>query len=136
MKKASDICLIIGGVLAILCAIGFLVSGIIMLVFASPQFKEMIIKGLEEGTIHTTLPGTPEQVAAIVQQAFLIAGACFLPGFILAVLSAVFSFLGPKKASNTIYILNIVFGVLGGSVVNTIGGIIGILVPQSERKNG
>ena len=134
MKKASDIWLIIGGVLAILCAIGFLVSGIIMLVFASPQFKEMIIRGLEEGTIHTTLPGTPEQVATVVQQAFLIAGACFLPGFIFAVLSAVFSFLGPKKASNTIYILNIVFGVLGGSVVNTIGGVIGLLVPQNERK--
>lgn len=136
MKKASDICLIIGGVLAILCAIGFLVSGIIMLVFASPQFKEMIIKGLEEGTIHTTLPGTPEQVATIVQQAFLIAGACFLPGVVLAILSAVFSFMGPKRHTNTIYILNIVFGVLGGSVVNTIGGIIGLIVPENERKNG
>ena len=97
MKKASDICLIIGGVLAILNAIGFLVASIIMFVFASPAFKQMVIEGLQNGSIKSSLPGTPEEVATALQVVFLGLGCGFLPFFLFAVLSAVFSFIAPKK---------------------------------------
>ena len=97
MKKASDICLIIGGVLAILNAIGFLVASIIMFVFASPAFKQMVIEGLQNGSINSSIPGTPEEVATALQVVFLGLGCGFLPFFLFAVLSAVFSFIAPKK---------------------------------------
>ncbi len=133
MKKASDICLIIGGVLAILNAIGFLVASIIMFVFASPAFKQMVIEGLQNGSINSSIPGTPEEVATALQVVFLGLGCGFLPFFLFAVLSAVFSFIAPKKGTNVFYVLNIVFGVIGASIVNTVGGVIGLLVPEGER---
>ena len=133
MKKASDICLIIGGVLAILNAIGFIAAGIVMFVFSGPAFKQMIIDGLNNHTIKSDIPGTPEEIATAIQIIFLTLGCVFLPLAAFAILSAVFSFLGVSKRTNVFYVLNIVFGVIGASIVNTVGGVIGLLVPEGER---
>lgn len=134
MKKATEILLIISGVLSIVAAVGYLVSAIVLFAFASPQFTELVIKGLQEGSIHTTLPGTPEEVAKVVQMFFLGIGIAFLITLAFSISNAVFSLVARKNGTTVNYVLTIVFSVLSGTMIGIVGGIIGLVDNSSNRQ--
>lgn len=133
MRKVSNILFLVGGILAICTAFAFLCSAVVFYIFASPMTTDLIIKGLEEGNIHSTLPGTPEEVAAAIQIAFLIVAIMMTVFIVFAIVSVVVSFLARKEnASRALFILNIIFGLLGGSEVNVVGGVLALI--DSNRK--
>ena len=131
MKKASDILLLISGVISIVWGIGYLIAAIVMFVFTSPQMTQFIINGLNDGTIRSTLPGTPEEVAAAIQLVFLVIGIVMVVALAFSVTCAVFSFTTKNSRSTIGYVLVLVFGLLSGTFVGTVGGILG-LVSQDE----
>ena len=127
MKTATKVLLIIGGILAILSALSFLACGIVLVVFSGPQFYDMILKMIQDGTAHSSLPGTPEQQVATIQSAFLIAGIVLLVEVLFLAIQAVIAFMASSRRSNTLYIANIVIGVITLSVFNLAGGIVGLV---------
>ena len=127
MRKIGNVLLIIAGVFAILGSVGCLIGGIVLFVFSSPQYTAMIIEGLENGTIRSTLPGTPEQVAMQVQLMFLIFAIVLIVEVAIAIGCAVVAFLARSKQSGGLYIANIVLGVLNGSLFSVLGGIFGLV---------
>ncbi len=124
MKKAGQILLLISGIFTIISAIAVIIGGIVCLVFAGPELRQVIIDGIKDGTITTTIPGTPEEVAAILQSTFLVVGISLLASVIVIVGCAVVAFLGVKFNSKGLYIANIVLGIVGGSIFSLIGGIL------------
>lgn len=132
MRKASEILLLISGILSIIAAFGYLVSMIVFFVLGSPSFTNIVIQGLEDGTIQTTIQGTPAEVAAFMQLTFMTLAIVFIFLLLFAVGSAIVAFLGKKKGGTALYILNIVFGLLSGTILNIVGGIIG-LVAKDEK---
>ena len=127
MRKIGNILLLIAGILTILGTVGYIVASIMLFVFSGPAYKDALIEGLTNGTIHSSLPGTPEQVAGEIQVIFLAFAIVCAVEVLFAIGCAVVAFLARSKQSSGLYIANIVLGVLNGSIFSIIGGILGVL---------
>ena len=132
MKKASKILLIINGVLAILAAIGFLVTGIIFMYGATPEAREMILKLIDEGVITTTTTMTREELATFVQAMSSSLGIGFVISAVLNIPNAVLSFIAAGKEKKPLYIIVIVLSVLSSTLVGILGGIFGLISSSKE----
>ena len=132
MKKASKILLIINGVLAILAAIGFLVTGIIFMYGATPEAREMILKLIDEGAITTTTTMTREELATFVQTMSSSLGIGFVISAVLNIPNAVLSFIAAGKEKKPLYIIVIVLSVLSSTLVGILGGIFGLISSSKE----
>ena len=127
MKKIGNVLLLIAGILAIFAAVASLAGAIALIVFSGPQCTSMIIEGLQNGSIQSTLPGTPEQVTAQIQLMFLVFGIVLAVEVAIISGSAAVAFLAKSKQTSGLYIANIVLGVLSGSVLLIVGGILGLV---------
>ena len=132
MKKASKILLIINGVLAILAAIGFLVTGIIFMYGATPEAREMILKLIDEGAITTSTTMTREELATFVQTMSSSLGIGFVISAVLNIPNAVLSFIAAGKEKKPLYIIVIVLSVLSSTLVGILGGIFGLISSSKE----
>ena len=132
MKKASKILLIINGVLAILAAIGFLVTGVIFMYGATPEAREMILKLIDEGAITTTTTMTREELATFVQTMSSSLGIGFVISAVLNIPNAVLSFIAAGKEKKPLYIIVIVLSVLSSTLVGILGGIFGLISSSKE----
>ncbi len=132
MKKASKILLIINGVLAILAAIGFLVTGVIFMYGATPEAREMILKLIDEGAITTSTTMTREELATFVQAMSSSLGIGFVISAVLNIPNAVLSFIAAGKEKKPLYIIVIVLSVLSSTLVGILGGIFGLISSSKE----
>jgi hypothetical protein len=137
LKKISNILLLVGGIISVVSSAILITSAIVFIFLGcNAPFKEVIIQGIENGTITVTAPeGTSiiEQ-AELVQHIFIVLAVVLLVITIFVSISAVFSFLGAKKNTSTICIFNIVFGVLSDNIISLAGGVLG-LVKETESDN-
>lgn len=127
MRKIGNVLLILAGIFAILGCLGALGGSIALIVFSGPQFKQMIIDGLANGTIKSDLPGTPEEIATGVQAIFLGVGIFLAVEVLFTFGCAAVSFAAKAKQTSGLYIANIVLGVLTGSIFALVGGIFGLI---------
>lgn len=132
MRKASKIILLICAVLGIISALGLLVSTILMFVFASPGMTEQIQQMIADGTIHSSYSGTPEEVTRAVQFTFLIVGIVLLVVLVFEIPLIVLDFVGYKKESSGLFIAIIILSIMSGSILNIIGGVLG-LIPEETK---
>ena len=132
MKKASKILLIINGVLAILAAIGFLVTGVIFMYGATPEAREMILKLIDEGAITTSTTMTREELATFVQTMSSSLGIGFVISAVLNIPNAVLSLIAAGKEKKPLYIIVIVLSVLSSTLVGILGGIFGLISSSKE----
>lgn len=129
MKKAKQILLLIGGILSIVYLVSFIISGAVLLLLGSPALTEAIKSGLENGAIHSDLPGGVETV-----QAFLSTfGATMLIFAIFSIFAAIFSFAAKRSGGKAINILCVVFGILSGAYPSAVGGVFGIIIEERKR---
>ena len=87
MKRASQILLIVTAVLSFVGIVGLLIGAIVLFVFGSPAMHDMIVKGIQEGTINTSFDGDPETVANAVQAMFITAGVIVMIAILPTILS-------------------------------------------------
>lgn len=133
MRKASDILLIIGAIFSILGAIGCLIATIVLFVMASPEYTQYIIDAIKAGTVKTDIPGTPEEIAAIIQAGIRIGAIACIFALLFEIAAAVLAFVAKAKGTTGLYIASLVLGVLAGHVLILLGSIFG-LVSGSEQK--
>ena len=135
MKRIARTLIRVGGILGIVYAACFALAMVVFIVLATPVFTETLVNGLNNETIQSAFPGTPEQQALAIQIMFgvMAGGFAIAAGFSLA--SAVISFKCLKEDRKGLYIANIVFGLLGTSF-NAAGGILGtIAITRQERRD-
>lgn len=129
MKKAANILFLIGMILSILSAIGCLITGIICLVATGiPDLQEQLIQILEKYDVPQA------QIIAEWAKRSLVASAIglfFSTGFAIA--NSIISWKG-RDGKTPIYILNIVFGVLSGIIVNVVGAILALIADNKNDK--
>ncbi len=127
MKKVANILFLVAGILSIVLTVTWISLSVMFFVFGSGAFKELIIKGLEEGWAHTDFPGTPEEAAFAIQIMFISMGASFLFAGILSGINIFFSFRGRNNDKKSIFICNIIFGIMSGNDVNVVAAIFGLI---------
>ena len=134
MKRASQILLIVTAVLSFVGIVGLLIGAIVLFVFGSPAMHDMIVKGIQEGTINTSFDGDPETVANAVQAMFITAGVIVMIAILPTILCAIFSLVANKKSTDGWYIVVIVFSALTGSLFGIVGGILGVVANSGQPK--
>ena len=127
MKRAANILFLIGAILSIVTAVSLVVTSIILiLVGVLPVFKDALMDIANRYA--------PEQAAADIEAALAIArvvmityGVTFLVIAIFSSVSSVVAFKARNTDNKTMFILNIVFGVLGCVEVNVVGAIFALI---------
>ena len=132
MKKASSILYLVGAIVSIILIVTFGALASLYIVFALPEFKNVIIEGIQSGSITSSIKGTPEEVATAIQHMFVIMGTIFSIVSALNIVNAVICFLSRKVSNHTNSVLNIIFGFLSFTEVNAIGGILGLINERIE----
>ena len=136
MKRVANILLLVGGIIGIVLAVTYFVTAIVYFILSSPVFAETLIEGLRNGTITTDFKGGDLAEAVVyVQAAFATVAIVFISLVPFTVASAIICFVGRKKQSMPLYIANIVFGVLGSTIVNTVAGVLGVIATAKERRD-
>ena len=135
MKKASNILFLVGGILSFVWMAFEIIGGIIFAIFAGPDAKQVIIDGLNDGTITSSFEGTPEEVATLIQGMFIMFAVMMFIFAVFALVNGILALKAKKDPAKTNCIINIVFGFLSGVLVNTVGGILGLFcLPKPEDK--
>lgn len=132
MKKASSILYLVGAIVSIILIVTFGALASLYIVFALPEFKNAIIEGLQNGSIKSSIQGTPEEVATAIQHMFVIMGTIFSIVAAFNIVNTVICFLSRKVNNHTNSVLNIIFGLLSFTEVNAIGGIFGLIDERIE----
>ena len=138
MRKASKILFLIGGIVSIVCAIYWLVFGIICTVIPNlPEFYDAFIESWNKNP----QPGVTADEAYAAFKGVMIALGVLL--YITVACAGVNSFFSFKafndtrkngKPTTAINVLNIVFGVLGGVLVNIVGAIFAFVANGQEDR--
>ena len=135
MKTASKILLIVGASLSMICAVVFIILGLVFIFMGiDPQFKQDLIVGLQDGTVTTTFVGTTEEQAAYIQATFLGLAIGFLIWSATLVLGGTFSFISVAKKKTPLYILTIVFGFVSCIIINAVGAIFGLISNSIQQE--
>ena len=134
MKKASNILLLLAAIFGIFGVITLVILGAMFLMFTSPDAKEAIIKGIQDGTIKTDLPGTIEEQAAAIQVMLMGVGVGFLIASVFMVAGVVIYFLARSKDIMALYITGLVLAILCGSILGFLGALFGLIVKVQEGK--
>ena len=134
MKTASKILMLIGAIFSCVLPAFYLITSIILLAFADPRFKNDIIEGLKNENINSSFTGSYEQVAEAIQLMFLIIGILLLVVMMFCIANAVLAFIARNKENKALFILNIIFGILSGIYVNSVGAIFGLIVVSKNNK--
>ena len=134
MKKVSNVLLLIGAILSFISVFALIIVGIVMFVFASPMMKDLIIEGINNGSIQSSFTGDAETVAASVQQLFLIVGIVMLVISLPTIIVAIISLVARKKMTNGLMITVIVLAIISGELINLAGGILGLVANSAESK--
>lgn len=131
MRKTANIMLIIGGVLAILGIIGYLISIFVFAGANNPQF----IQALRDAIQQQYPDYTAAQIDGVIEQFKQIASIMIVVMIILSVttvLGGVLAFVTAKVQTQTLYIINIVIGVLSGNIFILLGGIFGLVKDNNQ----
>ncbi len=132
MRVASKVLFLVGAIVSIVSAVFLVAYGVFAVVFPSlPAFQEMC----EQMAVDA--PGsTTEHFVKVMTTVFITLGIC---SFIEAACAAVSSVVAFKahatdRPSTALNVLNIVFSVLGGVVVNAVGGIFGLIANAHDER--
>lgn len=137
MRKASEILLIIGAILSFVGAFFSAIASIPLFFFASNEAKEMIVQGINDGTIHVSgFDGSAEQLASIVQGIFLAIAIVALVCVIPMIVAGILALLAKKKQTTGLYVSSLVIGIIfGGNVILLIGSIFGLVENSNTNQN-
>ena len=132
MKKISDIVLVIGGILGILAILGFLAGTILSAVIANGGIKDVIVSGIEDGSINVGTDGTTEEKYQYVVAVFKIMMVLFIVLMVFDLMCVIICFVSAKKSKSGLYIADIALGVLLGNLIILIGGILGLIAVNKD----
>ncbi|HHT67126.1 MAG TPA: hypothetical protein GX010_02740 [Erysipelotrichaceae bacterium] len=132
MKKVLKAFLIINGIHGLVISILFAILTAICVVFSLPFFYDIVINALEDGSLPTLYPGTIEATADYLRTVFIVAAVFCVLFMGFAITSAAFSFKTLKNYSSSLFITNIVFGVLGLCPFGLAAGIMGLIYLDKE----
>lgn len=135
MKKVSRILLLVAGIYSLVCASIFIILGIVFLVYSSPDKKDIVIEGIKRGFITTVYQGTVEEKAQFVQTLWKVLGVISLVECVFGFINAFVSFTARKNETKPLHIINIVFGVISGLVINVVGAIFGMIALNRQEVN-
>ena len=131
MRKASKIIFLVAGILSIVCAVGYLVTGLVYVILPNTDVWAEVCNEIMKDN-PSLKPADMEAIKTIV----VTCGVLFLISVAFAGVNSFFSFKAWKqeKPSKALNVLNIVFGVLSGVIVNIVAAIFAFVANGQEER--
>ena len=137
MRRASQILFLVGMILSIVAAVSLGISAILCFVAGgNPELGEIISKGIAEAMEAGNYNGSisADEVAALIQGAYIGFGVALLFAAGFAIANAVFSSKAKDgRPTRTISILCIVFGILSDVIVTVVAAVFALICDSRER---
>ena len=134
LRKISEVFLIVGEVFSFVYMATFLIMSIVFFIAGSPLCTDLIVKGIEEGRINSSVGGgTPEEMATYVQLIFVLLAITFVIWAVLTLVNALIAIKARKTPSKSLYVANIVLGLLSCVEFNLVGGILGLIAGEEIK---
>lgn len=133
MRKASRILLLVGSILAFVCAAAFLITSITSMVFMILTASGVFDQAFVEGSVRVNGQVDPEAAKAVILATTITLFVVFLVVTILELLAAIFALRARKVHERKAYIFAIVFTVIGEAYVALAGSIVGLICSNKER---
>ena len=125
MKRAANILFLVSAILSIVCAVGYIITSIVFFVFAGSG--DIVRQLINDGQIAVE-PGTDVETLIVAFCAmFGGLGAFMLFAGLCSIAEAIISFKARNSDKKALFVLSIVFSVLGVSVVGAVAGIFGLV---------
>ncbi len=130
MKKASNIMYLVNMIICFVLVGLFLLIGIAQIVIGCiPAIQDAIKEGLQNVEEQYR-----ELVFGITIGSIIGSGVMCLVAAAFAAASAILSLMARTKGNKTLYILNIIFGALGGGEVAIAASILALIADSKEKK--
>ena len=133
MRKASRILLLVGSILAFVCAAAFLITSITSMVFMILTATGVFDQAFVEGSVRVNGQVDPEAAKAVILATTITLFVVFLVVAVLELLAAIFALRARKVHERKAYIFAIVFTVIGEAYVALAGSIVGLICSNKER---
>ncbi len=133
MKRAANILYLIGGIYSIISVAALLIAGAVLLVFSSSALTATLVKGIEEGTIHSDFTGSPEEIAAMIQIMFLSVGITLLVVSAIYVVAGIIALKGRNNDKKNYFVTNIVFGAITESPFILIASVFALIKGDTKE---
>ena len=133
LRIAKDIIFLVCGIMSIVSSVTLITLSGVFIGFSTPGARDVMIEQLNNGTLTTSFPGTPEEQVMAIQALLLSLAISFILITLFSVANAIISFMCRKKGNKTLYILAIVFGALSGQELNIVGGVFGLITHRNEQ---
>lgn len=133
MRKASRILLLVGSILAFVCAAAFLITSITSMIFMILTATGVFDQAFVEGSVKVNGQVDPEAAKAVILATTITLFVVFLVVAILELLAAIFALRARKVHERKAYIFAIVFTVIGEAYVALAGSIVGLICSNKER---
>ena len=145
MKQASKVLLLISGILSIIMAIVWIVVAIIDFVKAGTvEAIYLMYNGgavvtvpdwyREYANAHAAAYSDFKAFSDAYAASFVTSGVIFLLMGILCIPGAIIAFISKNRENKGLFICDIIFGVLGGTVLNLVGGILGLVAVSIKKE--
>lgn len=133
MRKASRILLLVGSILAFVCAAAFLITSITSMVFMILTATGVFDQAFLEGSVRVNGQVDPEAAKAVILATTITLFVVFLVVTVLELLAAIFALRARKVHERKAYVFAIVFTVIGEAYVALAGSIVGLICYNKEK---
>ena len=131
MRKASKIIFLVAAIVSIVCAVCYLIAGLLLVIIPNTQaWTDVANEVIKQN------PQIKASDIDALKVVFIVYGVCFLIEVPLAGVNSFFSFKARKeeKPSKALNVLNIVFGVLSGVIINIVAAIFAFVANGIEER--
>ena len=131
MKKASDIVLLVSGIVGFVAAGCLFITAVMFTIFSLPFFTDIVRSGIEQGTINTDFDNIDAAMVFVIST-FISCAVCFYFVSIIMIVASCIFLKARKQGTRGLYITSIVFGAISGLEGGVVGGIFGLFGTKND----
>ncbi len=134
MRKVSNIMMLLNGIFSIIGCVTLVVMGIILILFGTPVFGDLIRQALEQYEGSMPADFDPELFISILSVTFIVLGIIFILSVAPMIVLAILSFKARNNHSRGMLLAIIIMSAILDSAFGIVGGIFGLIANRKNQK--
>lgn len=134
MRKVSNIMMLLNGIFSIIGCVTLVVMGIILILFGTPVFGDLVRQALEQYEGSMPADFDPELFISILSVTFIVLGIIFILSVAPMIVLAILSFKARGNHSRGMLLAIIIMSAILDSAFGIVGGIFGLIANRKEPK--
>ena len=134
MRKVSNIMMLLNGIFSIIGCVTLVVMGIILILFGTPVFGDLLRQALEQYEGSMPADFDPELFISILSVTFIVLGIIFILSVAPMIVLAILSFKARNNHSRGMLLAIIIMSAILDSAFGIVGGIFGLIANRKNQK--